>query len=409
MAIHKLAPNAAAKLDRAGLHSDGAGLYLSVGRNGARSWIFRFRLAGRAREMGLGSTNVLSLSDARQKAQDARKLVAEGIDPIEARNARREARKLEAAKAVTFDQGADTYIAAHRSGWKNDKHADQWTSTIRTYASPVIGKLPMQVVDTPQVLEVLQPIWTSKPETAHRVRGRIEKILDWAKVMKYRAGENPARWRGHLDYLLPARGKVKKVRHHPALPYRKLSEFMVVLRDQEGTAARALEFTILTTARTNETIAARFDQIENRVWTIGSEHMKGDRAHRVPLCARAIEIVEEMRGLARNEFVFPAGNSRGEHLSNMAMLNLLGRMGHGDITTHGFRSSFKDWARERTNFPNEVSEAALAHVIGDETERAYARGDLFEKRRKLMDAWANYCAKPTQTSATVTPLRQRHA
>ena len=409
MTIHKLASNAAAKLDRPGLHSDGGGLYLSVGRNGARSWTFRFWLAGRPREMGLGSTNVLSLSEARQKAQDARKLIAEGIDPIEARNATREARKLEAAKALTFDQGADAYIAAHRPGWKNAKHADQWTSTIRTYASPVIGKLAMQAVDTPQVLEVLQPIWTSKPETAHRLRGRIEKILDWAKVMKYRGGENPARWRGHLDHLLPARGKVKKVRHHPALPYRELPEFMALLRDQEGTAARALEFTIFTTARTNETIAARFDQIENGVWTIGREGMKSDRAHRVPLCVRAMEIVDEMRGLVRNEFIFPAGNSRGEHLSNMAMLNLLGRMGHGDITTHGFRSSFKDWARECTNFPNEVSEAALAHVIGDETERAYARGDLFEKRRKLMDAWANYCAKPTQTGATVTPLRQRHA
>ena len=407
MTIHKLASNAAARLDRPGLHSDGGGLYLSVGRNGARSWIFRFRLAGHPREMGLGSTNVLSLSEARQKAQDARKLVAEGIDPIEARNATREARKLEAAKALTFDQGADAYIAAHRPGWKNAKHADQWTSTIRTYASPVIGKLAMQAVDTPQVLEVLQPIWTSKAETAHRLRGRIEKILDWAKVMKYRGGENPARWRGHLDHLLPARGKVKKVRHHPALPYRELPEFMALLRDQEGTAARALEFTILTTARTNETIAARFDQIENRVWTIGSEGMKGDRVHRVPLCARAVEIVEEMRGFARNNFIFPAGNSRGEHLSNMAMLNLLGRMGHGDITTHGFRSSFKDWARECTNFPNEVSEAALAHVIGDETERAYARGDLFEKRRKLNQAWANYCnGKTASRGDNVTSLRR---
>ena len=407
MTIHKLASNAAAKLDRPGLHSDGGGLYLSVGRNGARSWTFRFWLAGRPREMGLGSTNVLSLSEARQKAQDARRLVAEGIDPIEARNATREARKLEAAKALTFDQGADAYIAAHRPGWKNAKHADQWTSTIRTYASPVIGKLAMQAVDTPQVLEVLQPIWTSKAETAHRLRGRIEKILDWAKVMKYRGGENPARWRGHLDHLLPARGKVKKVRHHPALPYRELPEFMALLRDQEGTAARALEFTIFTTARTNETIAARFDQIENGVWTIGREGMKSDRAHRVPLCVRAMEIVDEMRGLVRNEFIFPAGNSRGEHLSNMAMLNLLGRMGHGDVTTHGFRSSFKDWARECTNFPNEVSEAALAHVIGDETERAYARGDLFEKRRKLMEAWANYCnGKTASRGDNVTSLRR---
>jgi integrase len=389
--MHKLTALTASKIDRPGLHSDGGGLYLCIGRNGARSWVMRYMLSGRAREMGLGSAGALSLAEARQTAAEARKLLTAGLDPIDARTAHREARKIEAAGAMTFDECADAYIASHRAGWKNAVHAGQWTSTLRTYASPIIGKLPVQAIDTPHVLAILQPIWATKAETAQRVRGRIENILDWAKVMKYRGGENPARWRGHLSHLLPARAKVKRVQHHPALPYRDLPAFMLRLRAMEGTAARALEWTILTAARTNETISARFDQIDGGLWTIASEGMKGNRRHRVPLSTRATEIVEIMRDFADREYVFPAGNRRGEHLSNMAMLNLLNRMGHGDLTTHGFRSTFKDWARECTNFPNEVSEAALAHVIGDETEAAYARGDLLEKRRQLMADWATYC------------------
>jgi integrase len=390
MAIHKLKPIAVTKLGP-GLHSDGNGLYLAVGRSGARSWVVRYMLAGRTREMGIGSAGAVSLAEARRKAQDARKLLADKVDPIAIRDAQRDAIRLETAKAVTFDTCATAYVEAHRPGWKNAKHAQQWTNTLHTYASPVIGKQPVQAIETEHVLKILQPIWTAKPETAHRVRGRIEKILDWAKVMKYRAGENPARWRGHLDHLLAARDKVKQVTHHAALPYRELPEFMAQLREQSSLSAKALEFTILTAARTNEVIAAQWGEIDfaARMWTAPGNRMKSGREHRVPLSDGAIAV---LKSLPRNsDFFFPGGTSRAPHMSNMAMLVLLGRIGHGDLTTHGFRSTFKDWARECTNYPGELSEAALAHVIGDKTEAAYARGDLFDKRRKLMNDWATYC------------------
>ena len=396
MPIHKLKPISVTKLGP-GLHSDGDGLYLAVGRNGSRSWVIRYMLAGRTREMGLGSVSAVGLADARRKAQDARKLLAEKVDPIAVRDAQREAIRLETAKAVTFDTCASAYIDAHRPGWKNRKHAQQWTNTLHTYASPVIGKLPVQAVETEHVLKILQPIWTTKPETAHRVRGRIEKILDWAKVMKYRAGENPARWRGHLDHLLAAPDKVKRVTHHAALPYAELPAFMAQLRGRSGMSAGALEFTILTAARTNEVIAAQGGEIDfaARMWTVPGNRMKSGRDHRVPLSAAAITV---LKSLSRDsDFLFPGGTHRAPHMSNMAMLVLLGRMERGDLTTHGFRSTFKDWARECTNYPGEVSEAALAHVIGDKTEAAYARGDLFEKRRQLMDDWAQFCAgKPVR-------------
>lgn len=396
LALNKLKPIAIPKLGT-GLHSDGGGLYLNVGRGGSRSWIMRYMLDGKAREMGLGSVNAVSLPEARQKAQDARKQLAAGVDPITARNSVREAQKLEAAQAITFDECADAYIASHRAGWKNPKHAQQWTNTLRTYASPVIGKLTVQSIDTPQLLTALQPIWTTKTETAHRVRGRIEQILDWAKVMKYRTGENPARWRGHFDHLLPPRGKVKKVRHHPALPYRELPAFMIQVRAMKGLSARALEFTILTAARTNEAISARWDEIDfnGKMWTVPADRMKAERDHRVPLSDAAIAALKAQPKQA--DQIFPGGTRRAPHMSNMAMLVLLARMGRDDLTVHGFRSTFKDWARECTNYPNEVSEAALAHVIGDETEAAYARGDLFDKRRKLMNDWAAYCdGKPVR-------------
>jgi integrase len=391
MAIHKLKPIAVTKLGP-GLHSDGNGLYLAVGRNGSRSWVVRYMLAGRTREMGVGSASAVSLAEARRKAQDARKLLADKIDPIATRDAQREALRLETAKAVTFDTCAAAYVEAHRPGWKNAKHAQQWANTLHAYASPVIGKLAVQAVETEHVLKILRPIWTAKPETAHRVRGRIESILDWAKVMKYRAGENPARWRGHLDHLLAARDKVKQVTHHAALPYRELPEFMAQLREQSSLSARALEFTILTAARTNEVIAAQWSEVnfDTRTWTVPGNRMKSGREHRVPLNDGAIAVLRSLS--LDSDFPFPSGTRRSPHMSNMAMLVLLGRMGRGDLTTHGFRSTFKDWARECTNYPNEVSEAALAHVIGDETEAAYARGDLFDKRRKLMNDWAAYCA-----------------
>jgi integrase len=385
------------KAKQPGMYADGGGLYLQVTEGGA-SWIYRYMLAGRAREMGLGPLALFGLSEARAKTLDARRLRHEGIDPIEARKAERVRARLDAAKALTFKQCPDSYIKAHRAGWRNGKHAAQWEATLATYAEPVIGGLPAQAIGTALILKVLEPIWMAKPETASRVRGRIESILDWAKVRGYRSGENPARWRGHLDKLLPARGKVRKVVHHAALPYGALPSFLVTLREQQGIAARALEFTILTAARTSETIGARWSELDLREknWTVPAVRMKAQREHRIPLSARALAILQEMQALRiagdTEAFVFPGGRL-GRPLSNMAMTELLRRMGRGDVTVHGFRSSFRDWAAERTGFASEVVEMALAHAVGSKVEAAYRRGDLFEKRRRLMQAWGEFLTK----------------
>jgi integrase len=355
-------------------------------------------LNGKAREMGLGPLALYGLADARAKALDARRLRHEGIDPIEHRRAEKAARALSDAKGITFKHCAESYIGSHRAGWRNNKHADQWKATIATYAEPIIGALPVQSIDTALVLKVIEPIWTAKAETASRLRGRLENILDWAKVRGYRDGENPARWRGHLDKLLPARGKVSKVEHHAALPYTELPAFMAKLRTREATAARALEFAILTGARTGEVIGARLDEINERenVWTVPADRMKAGKEHRVPLAVRALGIVNGIDRQSDEQsdagaFVF-AGEKPTKPLSNMALLMLLRRMGRDDLTAHGFRSTFRTWAAERTNFPREVIEAALAHTIGNKVEAAYQRGDMFEKRRRLMEAWAQFCA-----------------
>ena len=391
-----------------GMYADGAGLYLQVTGAGAKSWIFRYSLHGKAREMGLGSVSSISLADARIKAAECRRLRQEGIDPIEARKSLREQAALDAAKTTTFKEAAATYIASHKAGWRNTKHASQWANTLATYAEPVLGKLSIQAVDTNLVLKVLEPIWKTKPETASRVRGRIEAILDWAKVRGLRQGENPVRWRGHLDHLLPAKAKVRRVEHHAALPYAELPEFITKLRAQDGVAARALEFTILTAARTGETIGAARDEVNRyeKVWTVPADRMKAGKDHRVPLSSRALAILRDNADLQKAEYLFPGGKA-GKPLSNMAMTEVLRRMGRGDITVHGFRSTFRDWAAERTNFPNEVVEMALAHTIGDKTEAAYRRGDLFEKRRRLMSEWAAYCNAPAASGRDkVIPMRR---
>jgi integrase len=395
------------KAKRPGMYADGGGLYLQVTDGGA-SWIYRYMLRGRAREMGLGALALFGLSEARAKALDARRLCHAGVDPIEARHAERQQARLDAAKAVTFGQCAESYIKSHRAGWRSTKHAAQWEATLVKYAKPVIGALPVQAVDTALVLKVLEPIWTTKPETAGRVRGRIEVVLDWAKVRGCRTGDNPARWRGHLDKLLPARGKVRKVEHHAALPYGELPGFLAALREQEGISARALEFTILTAARTGETIFARWSELDllDKTWTIPAARMKAGREHRVPLSARALAILQEMQAHrhADDGFVFPGGKP-GKPLSNMAFLRLLRRMKRDNLTAHGFRSSFKDWASDRTSFQNEIVEAALAHVVGSKVEQAYRRGDMFEKRRRLMQVWAEFCGQPAGDRAAVVPLR----
>jgi integrase len=379
-----------------GMYADGGGLYLRVTTEGARNWVLRYMLDRRPRWMGLGPLALYSLADARAKALDARRKRHEGIDPIEARRAERARQRLDEAKAITFKQCAEAYISAHRAGWRNGKHAAQWGATLSTYAYPIIGGLPVQAVDTGLVAKVLEPIWTAKPETASRVRGRLESILDFAKVRGERDGENPARWRGHLDKLLPAPSKVRQVEHHAALPFAELPAFQASLREQEGIAALALEFLILTAARTGEAIGARWAEISllDKTWTVPAARMKGRQEHRVPLSAPALAILDEMR-LARHgndgdAFVFPGGKA-GKPLSNMAFLMLLRRMDRDDLTAHGFRATFKTWATERTSFQREIVEASLAHAIGGKVEQAYQRGDLFDKRRRLMQRWATFC------------------
>lgn len=403
--IEQLTALEVARLNERGTYRDGGGLCLYVTGPSAKSWVYRYTLNGRAREMGLGSLNGVSLAEARTRASECRCLCSAGIDPIEARKAERQRARIEAAKAITFKDAAERYIAAHEAGWRNAKSALQWRNTIATYAEPIIGKLPVQAVDVGLVVKVLEPIWATKPETAGRLRGRIESVLDWATVRGYRTGENPARWRGHLQNLLPNPARVRKVRHHAALPYTEIGAFMRSLRAQEGIAVVALQFLILTATRTSETIGAKWSEIDlaNAVWIIPADRMKAAREFRVPLSAPTIAILNRMRKIHDRQLVFPG--RFGDHpLSNMACLQLLKRMGRGDLTAHGFRSTFRDWAAERTNYPREVAEMALAHAVSDHVEAAYRRGDLFDKRRRLMEAWARYCgvAKPP---AEVIPFR----
>jgi integrase len=407
--VHEsLTARTVASLRKPGYHIDGDGLYLQVTPGCAKTWVFRYMLRGKAREMGLGSLSRLSLAEARVEAKKQREVLRKGIDPIEARAASRAAQALESARSMSFKECADSYIEGNRASWKNAKHATQWENTLRDFAlyhsddrqkdvkerRPLLRDLPVSSIDTPEVLLVLEPIWRSTPETAARLRGRIEAILDWARVRKYRSGENPARWRGHLDKILPKRSKVQKVRHHPALPFTEAGAFMKTLREHDGTAARALEFIILTAARTGEAIAAQWGEIdlEEGVWTVPASRMKARKEHKVPLAPDAIALLKRLPKVSGCDFVFP-GARKGKHLSNMACLKLLDRMGRKDLTVHGFRSTFRDWAAECTNFPREVAEAALAHAVGDKVEAAYRRGDAFKKRSLLMAAWAGHCAK----------------
>lgn len=403
--IDRLSVKTIASKKQPGYYADGGGLYLQVSSAGSKSWVFRYMLAGKAREMGLGSLREVSLAKAREDAAKYRKLRRDHIDPIEARDTEKARKALEKARSITFSQCAAAYVKAHRTGWKNAKHASQWENTIDTYCKPVIGALPVQSVDTGLIMKVLEPMWAEKPETATRLRARIERILDWATVRGYRAGENPARWRGYLDKLLPTLKKKLRVKHHPALPFDEMPDFMTKLRAQEGVSARALEFTILTAARTGEAIGASWPEVDLNatVWAIPASRTKTHREHRVPLSPRAVTLLRALQDTRQGDFVFP-GKKEDTPLSNMAMLELLKRMGRGDLTVHGFRSTFRDWAAERTNYPREVAEMALAHVVSDQTEAAYRRGDLFDKRRRLMNEWAKYCETPKQTGKVV-PMR----
>lgn len=390
--LHRLSDREVRTLKTPGKHADGGGLYLIVDKSGAKRWAFIFRWDGKLKEMGLGGLDKVSLPMARGKADDARKVIGSGRNPIEVRR--------EQKPIPSFGELADELISSLSGQWRNDKHRAQWKMTLTTHAEKLRGRRVDQIT-TEHVLEVLKPLWTKTPETASRLRGRIERVLDAATAKGVRNGANPARWRGHLAHLLGKREKLTRG-HHAALPFNELPAFMASLRQREGVAALALEFAILTAARTGEVRFARWDEIDAtaKVWTLPAERMKAKRPHRVPLCRRALEIVEAMRQLRRDGYLFP-GHAKDKPLSNGAMERVLDRMGKA-VTVHGFRSSFRDWAGEATNFPREVVEAALAHVVGDATERAYRRGDALEKRRKLMDAWAQFCER--NAGANVVPF-----
>jgi integrase len=383
-----------------GLHGDGGGLYLQVTDTGAKSWVFRYKVRGQSHYMGLGSLTTVTLAEAREAATNCRRLRLQGIDPLADRKRLHDQRLLEAAKSKTFDQCRDQFLAAHKGSWRNPKHRAQWVNTLRTYVTPVFGNISVQSIDVELVRQVLEPIWMDKPETASRVRGRIESILDWAKVRGLREGENPARWRGHLGHLLPSPSKVRMVKHHASMPYGEVADFVARLRELNGVGSRALELLVLTGTRTGETLNATWDEFDlnNGTWTIPAERMKGNREHRVPLSESALSVIQQMLTTRASRYIFP-GAKTNHPLSNMTLSATLKRMGHRDITPHGFRSTFRTWAAEQTGIQSEVVEAALAHVIGNKVVAAYQRGDLFEKRRALMKEWARYCAGTRRQAA----------
>lgn len=410
--LNNVLTSLAVKNAKPGRHADGGGLHLLVKESGARSWVYRFMLSGQSRDIGLGTAGPdgISLSEARDARDALRLKVKAGIDPLKERQ-RDAAEALAAAQAaqvagITFKVVAETYIGANEGNWRNDKHRQQWKNTLATYAYPVIGELPVADVGTAHVLQILEPIWKAKAETASRVRGRIETILDAAKARGYRDGENPARWRGHIAQILPVRSRLTRG-HHKAMPYDAIPAFVGALQNREAVAALALEFAILTAARTGEVIGAKWNEVDldKAIWTIPASRMKAGKEHRSPLSPRAVEILKSTQGLGK-EWLFPA--TKGGSMSGMAMSMLLRRM-KVDVTVHGFRSGFRDWAAECTGYAHEVAEMALAHTIENKVERAYRRGDLFDKRRRLMDDWATYCASSGIRDAKVTPLRKASA
>jgi integrase len=406
------------KRGQPGRYLDGRvpGLAFQISKGGGHSWVLRYKRGGPQRERGLGPLSLVNLEDARENALKVWAAILEGRDPIDEAAEQAAERALAAAKSITFDEAADKYIDAHSPGWKNKKHAAQWRATLAAYASPLLGPLPIAKIDTALVMKVIEPIWSVIPETASRVRSRIENILDWAIARGYRTGPNPAAWRGHLAKLLPARSKIQKKKHHPALPFTDAPRFMADLASRGGLSARALEFLTLTATRTNEVTGAReaeFD-LAGKLWTIPAERMKAERDHRVPLTDRAITILKTLPREAGNDYVF-IGARAGRPISNASMAKVMKEMAWTSDTPgkiavpHGMRSTFRTWCAECTSYPREIAEVALAHKIGDnDTEAAYQRGDLLAKRARLMAAWAKYCYAPA-TLAEVVPLRRAKA
>jgi integrase len=405
--LHRLS---ALKVDRTktpGMYADGGGLYLRVADGGSKQWIYRYVTNGRPRDMGIGPVHVLTLAEAREKAREAAKLRLEGIDPIAAKHAQRAAAAVAAASAMTFRQCAEGFIKDNEASWSNYRHRLEWQRSLAAYAFPVLGNLPVAAIDTPLVLKVVKPLWQRVPKTASKVRGRIENVLGWATVHHYRSGDNPARWQGHLEHALPT---VAKSEHHAAMPYAEVPAFLAKLRENTGVPARCLEFTVLTAARLGEALHATWDEInlDSGIWTVPASRMKGGKEHRVPLSRAALAVLKDMQAIRQSDYVFP-GARDGRPIGKNMPLKLLNKLTGDGATVHGFRSSFRDWAAERTNFPREVAEMALAHAIPDAVEAAYRRGDLFDKRRKLMDAWAAYCAKVETEAGKVVPITARKA
>ena len=395
------------KLSRVeGMHAVGGcrGLYLQC-KNGGASWILRIRVDGKRRDMGLGSFHDVSLEEARDKCAELRKSIRQGNDPLEDKRRAKQERMIARAKALTFAECVEAYLETHEDSWKNPKHRQQWRNTLTDHALPAFGELPVGAVDTGLVMQCLEPIWKAKTETASRLRGRIEQVLDWATVRGYRQGENPARWKGHLDKLLPAKAKIQKTEHHAALGYTEIGGFMLALRQMDGIGAQALEFTILTAARSGEVRGAIWTEIDMdaALWVIPADRMKAEREHRIPLSKRAMELLLATPRIAGTNLVFPG---RRGPMSDMTLSAVLKRMGRGDLTVHGFRSTFRDWAAEMTNYPREVAEMALAHTVGDKVEAAYRRGDLLRKRYRIMEDWARHCATVQGAQANVVPMRK---
>jgi len=393
-------------LNTPGLYRFAPGLNLQVKGEDAKSWLYRYTISGKTRYMGLGSARHVTLAQARKRVDELRVTkVAKGIDPLAEEAAAAEQAKAAKAKAIPFRERAEQYLRAHEDAWRNAKHRGQWRSTLETYAYPTIGDVPAHEVTAAHIVEILRPIWSEKHDTARKVRGRIEAVLDYAADPDDALYRNPAAMTPQLLKKLPKLSRRRKEdRHHPSLPYEQIAAFMADLRQRDGMAARALEFTILTAARTGETIGARWNEIDEaaRVWIVPAGRMKGEREHRVPLSDAALAVLARVRAASKGDVIFPSlPNDR--PLSNMALLTLLKRMNRADITVHGFRATFRTWAAEQTAFPREVAETALAHVIADDTEAAYQRGDLFEKRRKLMTAWAAHCERAA--GAAVIPMR----
>jgi integrase len=406
--LNRLSALKVARAKQPGMYADGGGLYLRVAEGGSKQWLFRYAAGTRDRDMGLGPVHTLTLPEAREKAREARLLRLEGIDPIEAKRARIAALRAADARAMTFKQCAEGFIKDNEASWTSARHRQEWVGSLVRLIYPTLGSLPVAAIDTPLVLKVLKPIWEKTPETASRVRGRIENVLGWATVHHYRAGDNPARWGGLLEHALPARSKIAKVEHHAALPYAEIGAFVAKLRGDSGVAAACLQFITLTAARLDEARSSTWDEIDlaNRIWVVPARRMKADKEHRVPLSDGTVAILEQMQVIRQSDYVFP-GRLEGRPIGDNTIWRLAKEAAGSDITIHGLRSSFRDWAAERTSFPREVAELALAHSIPNAVEAAYRRGDLFDKRRRLMDAWAAYCAKPNATGKVVALARAR--